>query len=126
MITTLAAAVNISLNLALIPQIGAFAAAVNTVIGYAVLLAGIFVYMRRVCDPPIRYEGKRIAIGATLIGATCVIATWLSPSDPFLSLLVRIAILVALLAFLVALGPLSQEATTALRSIRSAPTGIAK
>ena len=123
LITTFAAATNISLNLALVPRLGAYAAAVNTTIGYAILLAGVLVYMRRVCNPPIRYEVRRIAIGAVLIGLACLLATWLSPSDPTLGVVVRIAVLVVLAASLVALGPLSEEARSLVRAVRPAPTG---
>jgi O-antigen/teichoic acid export membrane protein len=120
MITTAAALSNILLNLVLVPRIGAYAAAVNTTIGYAILLAGVFVYMRRVCTPPIRYERGRIAFGAALIGLACVAATWLSPPDPPIAVFVRLAVLAALAACLVAFGPLTREVRSVLQAIRPA------
>jgi O-antigen/teichoic acid export membrane protein len=123
-ITVFAAMANIALNLALVPQIGAYAAAVNTAIGYAILGVGVWAYMRRVCRPPIRYEPRPIAIGAVLIGMACIAATWFSPSDPLTGVVVRTAILVVLAASLVALGPLSREARSVLGAIRPASNGL--
>jgi O-antigen/teichoic acid export membrane protein len=124
-ITAAAATANVVLNLALVPRIGAYAAAVNTAIGYAILVAGVWAYMHRVCHPPIRYELRPIAVAVLLIGAAFIAATWLSPSDPIFEFVARVVIAVALVASLVALGPLSREARSALRAIRPAPDGMA-
>ena len=67
-ITLLAASVNIGLNLILVPRIGTAAAAINTTIGYGLLLIGVFLYMRRVCEPPIPHDWKRIGMGALVMG----------------------------------------------------------
>jgi O-antigen/teichoic acid export membrane protein len=125
-VTAVAAIGNISLNLALVPRIGAYAAAVNTAIGYAILLAGVIVYMQRVCDPPIQFEPRRLWVGASLIGMACLVAAWLIPSETVTGLVVRILLLAALGAALIAFGPLRSEATHALRALRPANHGIGR
>ena len=63
LITVSAAAVNVLLNLLLVPAFGTLAAAINTTIGYGFLLLGVFLYSRRMCHPPIDWESSRIAVG---------------------------------------------------------------
>jgi O-antigen/teichoic acid export membrane protein len=68
-VTMAAAGTNVALNIALVPVAGALAAAIDTTIGYGVLLAGVYAYMLRVCSPPPQFEIKRIGTGMLLIGA---------------------------------------------------------
>jgi len=66
--TILAAGVNIGLNLLMVPRYGIMAAAVNTAIGYGVLLLGIGYAARRVKSVPFEY--RRIV---KLLIASCII-----------------------------------------------------
>lgn len=125
-VTALAATANISLNLALVPRLGPYAAAVNTAVGYGFLLAGVWVYMLRVCDPPIRLQLRRLLVGVGAIGTTCLAGVWLTPPDPMAGLVMRVFLLTVLVAALVALGPLRREARSALLALRSTERGVAR
>ena len=120
-ISVAAAALNIGLNLALVPSVGTFAAAVNTTIGYGVLLIGVYLYMRRVCDPPLPYDARRIAIGLLVIGAPAVAAGMLTEPASLLGLVVR-ALVVITSAVALAVGPFKREAASVMRAIR--PPGV--
>lgn len=116
-ITVAAAALNIGLNLVLVPRIGAMAAAMNTVIGYAALLIGVFAYQRSVCDPPLRYEWTRLAYATGVVMLACLGGLAIGLEQPGLALIVR-ATLLAAAALLLALGPLRDEARTMLGVLR--------
>jgi O-antigen/teichoic acid export membrane protein len=122
-ITLVAAITNIALNLALVPRFGAMAAAVDTTVGYAVLFAGLVLYLRQLDVPPIPYEFGRIALGASLIVATAVAGSLLAPSDPGLAFTGRALLLIAMGAFLVTVGPLRQEARNTFHAFRSPNMG---
>ncbi len=116
-ITVLAAATNIGLNLVLVPSFGIFAAAVNTTIGYSVLLIGVFLYMRRVCDPPLPYDTRRIVMGALVIAVPSLVAALMTDPGSVLGLMVRaIALLGSSVALLI--GPFRNEARAAARALR--------
>ena len=115
-ITLLAALANIGLNLIFVPRFGTAAAAVNTTIGYGLLLVGVFLYMRRVCDPPIPYEWKRIAMGTLVIGLPSIIAAAVIPPDSVLGLAARTAVIVAV-SILLLIGPFKREAAAVWRAI---------
>lgn len=85
-ITGIAAAVNVALNVVLIPRFGAVAASIDTAVGYAVLLVGVAWYARRVA-PHVSYEMARIAAGVaiTVLSMALLIVT----DDPLRTLLVR-------------------------------------
>ena len=121
-ITVLAAAVNIGLNLMFVPRIGTMAAAVNTMIGYGLLLAGVLLYMRRVCDPPIPIEWARIAVGALAIVIPSIITAALIPSDSSIAVAARIVAIVAASAVLL-IGPFRAEARAAWRALHLGNAG---
>ena len=121
-ITLVAATVNIGLNLILVPQIGVAAAAVNTTIGYGLLLVGVFLYMRRVCEPPIPHEWKRIAMGALLMGVPSVIAAVVIPPSSGFGLAARIAVIMAATVMLL-IGPFNKEARSLWRAIPPGKAG---
>jgi O-antigen/teichoic acid export membrane protein len=123
-ITVLAAGTNILLNLALVPRVGAMAAAVNTAVGYAILLVGLLVYSRRMSAPAIPYEPGRIALGASLIIGTALLGRWVAPPQPELALLIEGAVLIGLGAILVTVGPLRREARSAISAFRAAGHGV--
>jgi O-antigen/teichoic acid export membrane protein len=104
MFTLLAAVTNVGLNLALVPRIGAMAAAIDTAVAYAVLLVGVFLYMRRVVAEPLEYDWRRIGIGIGLIGAGTASAMMLTPPDLAIALVVRALIIIAVAGLLVLTG----------------------
>ena len=88
-VTVFAALVNIGLNLLLVPLVGAIAAAINTVVGYAILVAGISIYMFRVAESQIRLDIPRIGTGFAIALAGSVVGMNVSPESPMLQLLLR-------------------------------------
>lgn len=102
--TFTAAVANVGLNLVLVPQIGAIAAAIDTAIGYGLLLAGVSLYMHRVCDPPIPYEWHRIGLGLAMMAAVVGLAMLFAPLEPLPSLAVRSGAVVLILLMLVVSG----------------------
>jgi len=117
-ISLAAAGSNIGLNLVLVPQFGTSAAAVDTTIGYGVLLIGVFLYMRRVCDPPLPYDAGRIAMGVLVICTPAAIAAMVTESSSVLGLMLRAIVLVGSAAVLL-IGPFRREASSAIRAVRS-------
>lgn len=93
--TALAAAVNVGLNLALVPALGAWAAALNTAIAYGILLVGVMVLRSRAAGPRIPYDLRRIAIGVGAAGAAYVAGALLTPepSGP-MALPTRVALVI--------------------------------
>ena len=117
-ITVVAASANIALNLVFVPLWGTAAAAVNTTIGYGALFAGVFLYMRRVCDPPLPYDLRRIILGSLIVVIpACTVAVVTDPASTA-ALAIRITVLIGSLMLLTG-AVLGGEARTALRAIRS-------
>jgi O-antigen/teichoic acid export membrane protein len=102
--TLLAAATNIGLNLVFVPRLGALAAAIDTAVAYAVLLVGVFVYMRRVVAEPLEYDWRRMGVGIGLILAGTASAMMLTPPDPVIALVLRSSIILAVAGLLVLTG----------------------
>lgn len=73
-ITLVASAVNVSLNLVLVPRYGMWAAAWTTVIGFGLLAVQVFFVSRRYY--PIPYEWRRLLLVGLATAATWA-ATWL-------------------------------------------------
>ena len=69
-VTVTAALTNVGLNLIFVPTYGALAAAIDTVVGYGLLLVGVYIYMRMVVEEPLSLEWERLALGMGLIAAT--------------------------------------------------------
>jgi O-antigen/teichoic acid export membrane protein len=68
-ITGIAAAVNVGLNVALIPPYGMIGAAIATAAAYVVLFAGMVVYAQRVY--PVPYQWRRVLTAAAVaVGLT--------------------------------------------------------
>jgi O-antigen/teichoic acid export membrane protein len=65
-VTGIAAAVNVSLNLALIPPYGMMGAAVSTLVAYAVMFFGMTMYAQRVYPVPYQWRRIGIAVGAAV------------------------------------------------------------
>ena len=123
LITGVAAATNIGLNLIFVPSAGTLAAAINTTIGYGVLLVGVFLHMRRVCRPPLPYDGRRIALGLVVIGVPSILAAALTDLESTLGLTARALVIVGVSAVLL-VGPFRAEAGAALRAIRPSGTSL--
>lgn len=62
--TGLGLAVNVGLNLLLIPRLGIYGAAVATVVSYGVIAGTSYVYARRVY--PVRFDGRRVGVAGLL------------------------------------------------------------
>jgi O-antigen/teichoic acid export membrane protein len=115
-VTGVAAIANVTMNVLLLPRLGPLAAAINTVVGYAMLLIGMEILARRLCDPPLHYELLRLLAGGGLIVVACVIGLLLAPMGDTTGLLVRTAIAAGLTAILLTVGPLRREARAGLIS----------
>ena len=116
--TVVAATANIGLNLLLVPQFGTIAAAVNTTIGYGLLLLGVFLYMRRVCNPPIPYEASRIAMGMFVVIIPSAVAAAVTTPHSASGLVVRATVIFCVSIFLLA-GPFRGEARAVMKVIRT-------
>ena len=79
--TAAAAVTNIALNIALVPWLGPVAAAINTAVAYAVLLAGVVALRRTHRGPRIPYDLRRMALGLVITGAGFIAGFALAP-DP--------------------------------------------
>ena len=88
-VTVTAALTNVGLNLLLVPRIGATGAAINTAIGYAILLVGVSGYMYLVLERPVRFEWSRIVLGLIIVVAATAAASAIGPGDPVLKLVTR-------------------------------------
>jgi O-antigen/teichoic acid export membrane protein len=97
-LTILAAALNIGLNLLLVPRFGIMAAAINTLIAFVVLFALVYVAGQRAF--PIAYQWGRLIRLFVLALALFAVGWWLVPTE---NLLVSIALKLILLACLPAL-----------------------
>ena len=115
LITSGAAALNVSLNLLLVPQLGAVAAAINTVAGYAVLLAGVTVYATKTLAFAIPVDISRIAVTVTVLAAASAAGFALSPDDPLPALLVRTFVLTMVILPVLLIAPLRRYAIGPLK-----------
>jgi O-antigen/teichoic acid export membrane protein len=118
-ITATAASVNVALNLLLVPRIGTLAAAINTTIGYGILLIGVFLYSRAVCKPPIRYELRKTLLELVVILSFSIVGILLVPGDSALGLIARIGVAALITAAGFAIGPFRHELQTAAGSVRT-------
>jgi O-antigen/teichoic acid export membrane protein len=99
LVTGTAALANIGLNLLFVPRFGAAAAAVNTCVGYAILLAGVTAYMYRVTQGrPVEFQWSRIGVGLALVILFTGSAMLLSGDDVPAGLLVRLGAIAAVSA----------------------------
>jgi O-antigen/teichoic acid export membrane protein len=92
--TIVAAALNITLNLLLVPYFGIMAAAVNTFVAFAVLLVLMMIVGQR--EFPLRYETARLlrlGLAALLLFA---LGWWITPTMLWLSLAYKTAVVAAL------------------------------
>lgn len=105
LVTVPAALGNVLLNLFTVPRFGAIAAAVNTAVGYAILLVGIFVYMRMtvVRRPSPRWSHVLPSVVSILLVAVAVVVIGRGQSAGT-ALLLGLAALVAIPIVLVASG----------------------
>jgi O-antigen/teichoic acid export membrane protein len=104
MYTMLAAGVNIGLNLLTVPRYGIMAAAVNTVIGFGVLLSGIGYAAQRVKRVPFEYWriGKLLIAALMSYFVTCLVQTqslWLNLALKSLAIAVGFPVMLSLLRF---------------------------
>lgn len=99
--TVAAAVVNIVANLALVPVFGPMAAAVNTAVGYLVLLALVSILARRRC-PDVTIDLRRIRAGAicsSIIAATGSVVAVRSGPTGLVTALASVAAVLLVLAW---------------------------
>jgi O-antigen/teichoic acid export membrane protein len=94
--TGAAALTNVGMNVALIPSLGSWAAAIDTAIAYGVLLAGMLWFLWRGSGPRIRYETKKIALGVSASAFTGIVGVVFLPASGIEALTTRGIVLVAL------------------------------
>ncbi len=121
-ITLSSAALNIALNLLLVPRYGALASAVSTLAGYVALFALAFMTARRL--QPLPYELG--SIGRAMVLAVIVgYAGWLIPlSNPWLDLVVRGGVLLGYFPLLLLWVARPDERQLLQRWIRRVMNGI--
>lgn len=125
-ITAISGGVNIGLNLLFVPRFGILAAAVNTVVGYAMLLAGISLLARAVDRKrSLRLEwGRlgRLGLTATVVG---VLAALTLPSNAWGAIALSIGWIATMPAVLFLLGFFTAEEKRAIsRMLRRARWGL--
>ncbi len=92
--------VNVLSNIVMIPSMGTLAAAINTSLGYIVLLLAILVYMVRRHGVVLDLEWGRIAFGLVLMAGGYAAAVYTTPGAPVPTVLLRSVWLVGLLLLL--------------------------
>jgi O-antigen/teichoic acid export membrane protein len=98
-LTILAAALNIGLNLLLVPRFGILAAAINTLLAFVALFALVYIAGQRVF--PIRYQWRRLLLLFGLALMLFAAGWWLVPAtNLLLSMVLKLALLVSLPALL--------------------------
>lgn len=105
LVTVPAAAANIVVNLVMVPRVGAIAAAIDTALGYAVLLVGTSAYLRVVAPRRPRLQWRRIAPGLSFIFVGAVLVMLVTPNYPPVgALLIGGIVVLAVPAMLIATG----------------------
>jgi O-antigen/teichoic acid export membrane protein len=108
-----AAAVNIGLNLLLIPRWGMHAAAATTVLANAMMVAGAWYYSQRAY--PIPYDWDRMARVGLLSAGAVAASLLVSPSAPAAAIASGLVILLAFIAALVLTGTVTSDELAGLR-----------
>lgn len=103
-VTLAAAIVNVLLNLIRVPQVGVGAAAMNTAIGYAILLAGVSMYADRVLVRPIRIDWARLGLATGLAAASVGVAAVVTADAIAIQIAVRSLIAAAAIGGFAVLG----------------------
>jgi O-antigen/teichoic acid export membrane protein len=119
LLTLVAAAVNIGLNLLLVPRFGAMGAAVAAVAGYAALLALVALLARRVA--PVAFEYGRVARILLAFGASLALGLAGLRLGPLANLLLVPPLLLLLPLALTLLGFWRPGELAALRSLAPLP-----
>jgi O-antigen/teichoic acid export membrane protein len=130
-------AINVGLNLLLVPPLGIVGAGLALVASYLVVLVLMYVFTERLFRVP--YDWRRLGLIAAVAAALIAGGELLLPTDGALGLLTRAAVWLAFPAALWACGflePREREALSALlspsavaarlRAARAAPTGTAE
>ena len=101
--TAVAGASNVVLNLVFVPLIGVMAAAVNTAVGYGILLLGMVAYRRVLTGPRLRYETSRMAAGVAVVALAALVGLLIPTEESAITaLLARLAVVAAASIVLVA------------------------
>jgi O-antigen/teichoic acid export membrane protein len=116
-LTILAAALNIGLNLALVPTFGIMAAAVNTLVAFVVLFIMAYVVGQRV--HPVPYQWGRLLLLFGLALALFALSLLIPTDNLLVSLALKLATLAALPALLWLTGFLSPAEKARVRQVVS-------
>ena len=100
--TFLAAAVNVSLNIILIPRFGMLAAAINTAVGYGILFCLLLLASARLF--PGYYEWRKLLILIISSAAIAAIGFFVMGIDPWKNIIYAFLSLIVLLVVLVIFG----------------------
>lgn len=106
-------ALNVGLNLALVPPLGIVGAGIALVASYALILVLTYAFTQRLF--PVPYEWGRLALLVGLAAATVAAGETLLPTDGALGLLARAALWLAFPLLLLVAGFLSAAERAALR-----------
>jgi O-antigen/teichoic acid export membrane protein len=116
-------AVNVALNLALIPPLGIVGAGIALVASYTVVLVLMYLLTQRLF--PVPYEWGRLALLVAVTAATVAVGEVLLPTDGLGGFLARTALWLALPAFLLATGFLTAAERARLRVMLS-PSAVGR
>ncbi len=116
-LTILAAALNIALNLALVPIFGIMAAAVNTLVAFVVLFIMAYVVGQRVY--PVQYQWGRLLLLFGLALALFALSLLIPTDNLLVSTALKLALLAALPALLWLTGFLSPAEKARVRQVVS-------
>lgn len=97
-LTILAAALNIGLNLVLVPRFGIMAAAVNTLVAFVVLFIMAYIVGQRVY--PVQYQWGRLLLLFGLALAVFALSLMIPADDLLVSIALKLALLASLPALL--------------------------
>jgi O-antigen/teichoic acid export membrane protein len=103
-VTVVGAAVNIALNLLTVPHFGATATAINSAVGYGVLLVGILLFVRGTPER-VALDWRRIGLGLGIVASVAIIGMVITREmDPWPGLVIGGLITIAGPVLLLAAG----------------------
>lgn len=114
-LTIAAGALNISLNLLLVPRFGIMAAAVNTLVAFVVLFILAYIIGQRIF--PVRYQWGRLLLLFVLALALFALSLLIPTNNLLLSIVLKLALLASLPALLWVTGFLTPAEKARLKQV---------
>jgi O-antigen/teichoic acid export membrane protein len=115
--TAAGTAINIALNLILIPPLGIVGAGIALVVSYLVVLVAMYALTQRLF--PVAYEWGRLALLVAVTAATVAVGELLLPTDGLDGLAARAALWLALPAILLGCGFVTRAERESMRTVLS-------